>query len=137
MIDITKPLWTKRGGVVTVAMAGGLGRYPIGGNERFDGVDTYRTWTARGTSYMKLTSQLDLTNDPPDHIADAGKMVEEPKPDPVNHPAHYTQGKVECIDAIESMLTPEEYRGFLKGALVNRRYLFPGPSFRVGEARNF
>jgi len=21
--------------------------------------------------------------------------------DPINHPAHYTQGKVECIDAIE------------------------------------
>ena len=22
--------------------------------------------------------------------------------DPINHPTHYTQGKVECIDAIES-----------------------------------
>lgn len=27
------------------------------------------------------------------------------KPDHVNHPAHYTQGKVECIDAIESAIT--------------------------------
>lgn len=26
-----------------------------------------------------------------------------PENDPVNHPAHYTQGDVECIDALESM----------------------------------
>lgn len=26
-----------------------------------------------------------------------------PENDPVNHPAHYTQGAVECIDALESM----------------------------------
>lgn len=36
----------------------------------------------------------------------------------VNHPARYTQGAVECIDAIESALTPEEYRGFLKGQIL-------------------
>lgn len=34
--------------------------------------------------------------------------------DPVN-PSHYTQGKIECIDAIEAALTAEEFRGFLKG----------------------
>ena len=27
------------------------------------------------------------------------------KNDKVNHPSHYTQGKVECIDAIESATT--------------------------------
>ena len=26
-----------------------------------------------------------------------------PMYDPVNHPAHYTAGKIECIDALESM----------------------------------
>lgn len=35
--------------------------------------------------------------------------------DPVNHPTHYTQGQVECIDALRSALTPEEFRGFCKG----------------------
>lgn len=35
--------------------------------------------------------------------------------DPVNHPAHYTQGQIECIDAIRAALTPEEFRGFCKG----------------------
>ena len=37
------------------------------------------------------------------------------KEDNVNHPAHYTEGGVECIEAIEAQLTPEEYRGYLKG----------------------
>ena len=35
--------------------------------------------------------------------------------DVVNHPAHYTDGGIECIEAIEAQLTPEEYRGYLKG----------------------
>ena len=33
-------------------------------------------------------------------------------------PAHYTQGSVECIDAIRSALTPEEFRGFCKGNVI-------------------
>jgi len=35
--------------------------------------------------------------------------------DPVNNPEHYIQGGIECIDAIEAALTPEEFRGFCKG----------------------
>lgn len=35
--------------------------------------------------------------------------------DDVNNPAHYTAGGIECIDAIEAALTPEEFRGFCKG----------------------
>lgn len=37
--------------------------------------------------------------------------------DPVN-PAHYKQGGIECIDAIEAALTPEEFRGFCKGNAI-------------------
>lgn len=43
--------------------------------------------------------------------------------DKVNHPSHYTnQGSIECIEAIESQLTPEEYQGFLRGNSV--KYLW-------------
>lgn len=42
----------------------------------------------------------------------------EPPADPVNHPAHYKVGGIETIDYIKAKLTPEEYRGYLKGNLL-------------------
>jgi len=36
-------------------------------------------------------------------------------PDLVNAPPHYRQGDIECIDAIRSALTDDEFRGYLKG----------------------
>lgn len=39
------------------------------------------------------------------------------KKDPVN-PSHYTSSKIECIDAIESALSPEEFKGFLRGNII-------------------
>ena len=34
----------------------------------------------------------------------------------VNHPLHYqSEDGIECIDAIRAALTPEEFRGFLRG----------------------
>lgn len=38
--------------------------------------------------------------------------------DNVNHPSHYTEGKIECIEYIEDKLTPEEYRGYIKGNVL-------------------
>lgn len=37
------------------------------------------------------------------------------KEDQVNHPSHYTNGGIECIDAIRASMTTDEYRGMLKG----------------------
>ena len=42
--------------------------------------------------------------------------------DNVNNPSHYQSNKMECIDAIEAQLTPEEFRGFLKGNIA--KYLW-------------
>lgn len=36
----------------------------------------------------------------------------------INKPTHYTQGNIECIDAIKSALTPEEFMGFCKGNII-------------------
>jgi hypothetical protein len=38
--------------------------------------------------------------------------------DDVNHPIHYTDGSIECIEAIEAQLTAEEFRGYLKGNIA-------------------
>ena len=41
-----------------------------------------------------------------------------PMPETVNHPDHYTAGGIECIDAIQSALTPEEFAGYCKGNAI-------------------
>ena len=38
--------------------------------------------------------------------------------DEINHPSHYTFGKVECIDAIEGCMIDDEYVGFLRGNIM-------------------
>ena len=50
------------------------------------------------------------------------KQVAQPWPDApdtplesVYNPPHYKQGKIECIEAIQSALTEEEFRGYCKG----------------------
>ncbi len=34
------------------------------------------------------------------------------------NPDHYKKGSIECIDYLKAKLTPEEFRGFLKGNAV-------------------
>ena len=42
----------------------------------------------------------------------------------VHSPAHYNQGQIECIDAIEAMLSVEEYIGYLRGNSMKYRWRF-------------
>lgn len=44
------------------------------------------------------------------------------KEDVVNHPSHYTDGGIECIEAIEAQLTLEEFQGYLRACCV--KYLW-------------
>ena len=48
--------------------------------------------------------------------------------DTVNKPAHYNNGKVECIEAIDASMTGVEFRGYLKGNVLKYvwRYLYKG-----------
>tara|TARA_R110000824_G_scaffold1626_6_gene8009 strand:- start:5302 stop:5523 length:222 start_codon:yes stop_codon:yes gene_type:complete len=41
--------------------------------------------------------------------------------DPIN-PRHYTAGSIECIEALEAMLTPEQYVGFLRGSAIKYQW---------------
>lgn len=52
------------------------------------------------------------------------KHLADKKADMVNAPAHYTNGKVECIDAIESMLTRDEFIGFLRGNILKYQWRY-------------
>lgn len=42
--------------------------------------------------------------------------------DNVNHPAHYTSGNIECIDALEAALGTEGFKGYCRGACL--KYLW-------------
>lgn len=46
--------------------------------------------------------------------------------DMVNNPDHYNLNHkgIECIDAIEAMLTPEEFRGYLRGNSFKYRWRY-------------
>lgn len=39
-------------------------------------------------------------------------------PDNIEHPEHYRHGAHECIDAIRSMLSEEEWKGYVKGNVL-------------------
>lgn len=60
-----------------------------------------------------------------------------PANDVVNYPLHYTKGEVECIDAIRSACTTEEYQGYLKGCAMKYmwRYKMKGGSTDLLKAR--
>jgi hypothetical protein len=38
--------------------------------------------------------------------------------DMINHPPHYTSGKIECIDYMADVLTPTEFTGYLRGQVI-------------------
>lgn len=40
----------------------------------------------------------------------------------VDHPSHYTQGAIECIDAIEATLGREQFIGFLRGQVIKYQW---------------
>ena len=52
---------------------------------------------------------------------EAERTIEEPKTDIVNHPPHYTQGEIECIEAIKyinNKLHTEGYEGYCLGNFI-------------------
>lgn len=44
-----------------------------------------------------------------------GDSVHAGNVDMVNSPPHYKTGKIECIEAMQAMLTDEEFIGYLRG----------------------
>jgi len=63
--------------------------------------------------------KIDAVEDRPDLIVQKEhewELLQQGKEkDAVNHPDHYTQGGIECIDAIKASMSYIEYLGYLKG----------------------
>lgn len=65
--------------------------------------------------FGKAVEQLHAPGDPSEWTPEA---VVPPGLDLVNHPPHYNASSIETIDAIEAALTPEEFRGYIKGNVL-------------------
>ena len=55
--------------------------------------------------------------------------------DSVDHPKHYDNGTVECIDWIEERLSPEEFKGYLLGNALKYVYRYEGKGKPVEDLR--
>lgn len=54
--------------------------------------------------------------------------------DAVNHPPHYCKNGIETIDYLKAFLTPEEYKGYLKGTLI--AYVSRAP-YKENESQDY
>ena len=92
-----------------------VGRHvsPISSEAWFDRIDeTSPTMRMAGPEEYK--GEVNTTPTP----VTPKQIIEEAVDDLVNHPSHYTDGAIECIDAIQAQLTDEEFRGYLKGNIA-------------------
>lgn len=76
-----------------------------------DEVTRQLTWTMREDSTKHYAQYYG------DEIKDSEYLeidmtLSDPQSDPVNHPSHYTQGKVECIDAMEQVFGVEAVKNY-------------------------
>lgn len=57
------------------------------------------------------------------------RMISDSKGiDPVNHPSHYTQGGIECIDCIRASMSKDGFEDYCKGNIIKylHRWRFKG-----------
>ncbi len=130
MADLTHPPGTRvvttthaRAGKITAQPSATEARYLLEFDDASTGwyyANEFCTQTATPTgvvarrgdyrmAYLTLAQLTKLTEDIGGYYKEFGMS------DNVNSPAHYIAGNIECIDAIESALTPEEFRGYCKG----------------------
>ena len=63
------------------------------------------------------------------------KEEKEMQNDNVNHPSHYTQGGIECYKAIEASMTPEAYKGYLKGNVLKYVWRYEKKGSKIENLR--
>ena len=58
---------------------------------------------------------LPFIDDEPKSINDQYAEIEQVRQDMINSPNHYADSAIECIDAMQAMMTHEEFVGYLRG----------------------
>jgi chlorite dismutase len=81
----------------------------------------YMTKT-RSAAFNLYTQPTDSTLD--DFETRLGRSADIP-PDSVNHPPHYANSGIECIDAMKAMMSDEAFEGFLRGNAFKYLWRYP------------
>lgn len=50
--------------------------------------------------------------------------IEKVRQDIINSPIHYADSTIECIDAMEAMMTPEQFIGYLRGNVFKYQWRY-------------
>ena len=81
------------------------------------------TITSCGDEYYVEEVGYFFTDDMFEGLVEEAEVAKEV--DMVNHPTHYQNGGIETIELIKEYLTPEEFRGYLKGNIIKYRERAP------------
>ena len=74
----------------------------------------FRGNTGNGWVFCRLQSSFNDSK----HMSSDIECRFKGEPQKEEQPERYKHGDIECIDAIESALTPEEFEGFCKGNII-------------------
>ena len=106
---------------------------------------TPEEWNKLRTKHDVELSEGDEPNDHPLYgdefvhdvfsVESAPAYIAESAPDVVDNPPHYNNGSIECIEAIEAMLTPDEFIGYLRGNSLKYRWRFRYKSKPIEDLR--
>lgn len=68
--------------------------------------------------------ELPFIDDEPKSLNDTYAEIEQVRQDAINNPTHYTNGNIECLDAMQAMLSPDEFIGFLRGNIFKYQWRY-------------
>ena len=75
-----------------------------------------------------------ITEDCPGGVCTVPWLVAD-SVDNVNSPAHYTDGGIECIEAIEAQMSQEEFQGYLRGNCAKYLWRYKNKSNPVEDLK--
>lgn len=65
-----------------------------------------------------------IDDEPLQSLNDQYAEIEKVRQDSINSPSHYADSTIECIDAMEAMMTPEQFIGYLRGNVFKYQWRY-------------
>lgn len=65
-----------------------------------------------------------IDDEPSQSLNDQYAEIETVRQDIINSPGHYADSTIECIDAMEAMMTPEQFIGYLRGNVFKYQWRY-------------